>query len=200
MQNSIQAVLLDIGDVLLEIDWQPSLEKFGIDLESFEKMREGELHDQFERGRLSVKDFFLGVKDELQLKGSLAEMQRGWGSAIKCEIPGVVDWILKYSSQFPFYVLSNTNQLHADEEFVKYALFDSFKELFMSHKMGLRKPEPEVFEAVLEEIGCPPESVLFVDDRPENIASARKIGICSEPCFRSAERLREIFEKHLGSH
>jgi putative hydrolase of the HAD superfamily len=49
--------------------------------------------------------------------------------------------------------------------------------LFTSSDYGARKPNPEVFAAVLERYGVPAADTFFADDLPENIAGAESLGI-----------------------
>ncbi len=48
---------------------------------------------------------------------------------------------------------------------------------FWSYELGLAKPDPRYFEAVLSKLGIKPEEFLFVDDQPANLIAARKLGI-----------------------
>ncbi|MFT6442539.1 MAG: putative hydrolase of the HAD superfamily [Salibacteraceae bacterium] len=43
--------------------------------------------------------------------------------------------------------------------------------------MGLRKPDPEIFQVVLNENNLVPKETLFIDDSPQHIASAKTLGI-----------------------
>lgn len=47
---------------------------------------------------------------------------------------------------------------------------------FVSCELGLRKPDPRYFEAVLAELGVPAAHCLFVDDQPRNCEAARRLG------------------------
>jgi HAD superfamily hydrolase (TIGR01509 family) len=60
---------------------------------------------------------------------------------------------------------------------------------FVSCRTGHRKPAPEAYRAAIEGLGRPPSDLLFVDDREENCAAARALGIESIR-FRGAESLR----------
>lgn len=64
--------------------------------------------------------------------------------------------------------------------------FDMYEEPFferafdvqvISGKVGVRKPQREMFELGLERLGIPAERVLFVDDFEENIPPARELGM-----------------------
>ncbi len=55
-------------------------------------------------------------------------------------------------------------------------LFDDFKISFFSDLLGLAKPEPEIYRYVLNSLYPEYDSILFVDDKEENIAAAQKFG------------------------
>ena len=61
------------------------------------------------------------------------------------------------------YLLSNGNDLHFDFINRKYHLDTHFDGFFLSQKMHMAKPEPQIFNAVQQAIGYP-ESVVFIDD------------------------------------
>ena len=57
-------------------------------------------------------------------------------------------------------------------------LGDIFKNIFSSGYIGHRKPEPQFFEYVLEQLrDIEPEELLFIDDSEDNIESAQNLGI-----------------------
>ncbi|HEX8075980.1 MAG TPA: HAD family phosphatase [Thermoleophilaceae bacterium] len=58
------------------------------------------------------------------------------------------------------------------------ALIDElFDEVVISGKVGLHKPEPEIFHLGAEKIGVPPEECVFVDDLRENCEGAEAVGM-----------------------
>ncbi|MFC9691648.1 HAD-IA family hydrolase [Kribbella sp. NPDC056951] len=57
------------------------------------------------------------------------------------------------------------------------ALFD---QSFYSCDLGLAKPDPAYFRAILAATGAPASSVLFVDDIPANVEGARSAGLHAE--------------------
>ena len=52
-----------------------------------------------------------------------------------------------------------------------------FDREFYSCDLGVAKPSEPYFTAILASIGAEPDSVLFIDDRPENVESARGVGM-----------------------
>lgn len=47
----------------------------------------------------------------------------------------------------------------------------------ISGELGIAKPDPAIWRALLDGLGAPPGEVLFLDDRAENVAAARQAGI-----------------------
>jgi len=64
--------------------------------------------------------------------------------------------------------------------------------LFTSSHYSARKPNPVVFERVLEAYGRQPSEAFFVDDMPENVAGAASIGITAHLYSSPAELLAAI--------
>jgi len=61
--------------------------------------------------------------------------------------------------------------------------------------VGICKPDPAIFALLIERLSMPSEQVLFVDDREDNLAAARELGIRGH-LFHSAAALREDLLRH----
>lgn len=51
-----------------------------------------------------------------------------------------------------------------------------FERVFVSGELGLVKPNADIYEHVIAELGIAPEELLFVDNRAENVEGARAVG------------------------
>ena len=51
-----------------------------------------------------------------------------------------------------------------------------FERVFISGELGLVKPEPEIYEHAIAELGIAPADLLFIDNKSENVAGARAVG------------------------
>jgi FMN phosphatase YigB (HAD superfamily) len=63
------------------------------------------------------------------------------------------------------------------EEERRYAFSAVFDPIGDSHEIGVSKSDPRAFSVALEAMGAEPAEVLLLDDRPENVAAARALGI-----------------------
>jgi putative hydrolase of the HAD superfamily len=66
----------------------------------------------------------------------------------------------------------------------------SFGRRFYSCRLGLAKPDPAIYRAVLSDLAAPPQSVLFIDDRAENTLAAAALGL-QVVTYDSAEELSQ---------
>ncbi len=73
-----------------------------------------------------------------------------------------------------------------------------FEQEFYSCHLGIAKPKPEFFEEITIRLGQPAASILFVDDRMENVLAARKVGLRAEvyDAATGAPILYEILHSH----
>lgn len=77
----------------------------------------------------------------------------------------------------PLYMLSNMPQISYDSFRKRYTFFDSFDGLVISFKIGMIKPEPEIYRYLLDTFSLDPVETVFVDDCPENLEAGEKFGI-----------------------
>jgi len=93
-----------------------------------------------------------------------------------------LDWLktLKEDNQFQLMLLSNTNELHIDFIKENVSFYEEFKACFdkfyLSHEINMRKPDATIFEFVLNENNLKAQDCIFIDDTPENTASAMDLG------------------------
>lgn len=66
----------------------------------------------------------------------------------------------------------------------------------LSCRIGSAKPEPAAYEWCIRELGLPPEEILFVDDRAENVHAARQLGLRGH-VFTSPEGVLDALEAAL---
>lgn len=80
------------------------------------------------------------------------------------------------------------------EHFLKcHRWLDLFEVRGLSYQIGYAKPERETYEWCIRELGIEPHQAHFIDDRPENIRSAEKIGLRGH-LFTSREALSSILK------
>jgi putative hydrolase of the HAD superfamily len=84
---------------------------------------------------------------------------------------------------------SNTDATHFAFSTESFGVMQAFEQNFLSYEMGLLKPDPAYFHHVLYGLWASPANCIFIDDRPENVRSARNLGIIGL-VFESIDELK----------
>jgi putative hydrolase of the HAD superfamily len=74
-------------------------------------------------------------------------------------------------------LLSNTNAPHFEFLRPDLPILDRFDSLVLSYRIGLCKPEPEIFAEALRRAGVPPEAAAYFDDIAAYVEAAGRLGI-----------------------
>lgn len=74
-------------------------------------------------------------------------------------------------------VLSNSLGRAPHDPYAPYQLEEHFDVVVLSDEVGLRKPDPRIFELTARRLGLPPSACLFVDDTEENLPPAEALGM-----------------------
>ena len=189
MQN-IKNIIFDYGNVIFDIDFriaQDSFKKLGItDIENFFAHKaHNQLFDDFETGAISPAEFRAGIRDAAK-KPDLtdAEIDEAWNGLLIGTIQENHDLLLKVKEKYRTFLLSNNNEIHYDwiinylkTTFKINNYDDYFEKAYFSQQMKLRKPNTNIFEQVLKENNLNPAETLFIDDSPQHIAGAEKVGL-----------------------
>jgi putative hydrolase of the HAD superfamily len=188
MEN-ISAIILDLGGVLLNIDYQQTKKAFSkLGIQDFDvhytQFRGSHLFDDLETGKVSEPEFYDIFRNQAGLQLSDEQIRQAW-NAMLLEFPASRAALLAdLRTRYRLFLLSNTNGIHYDffnDLFKKStglkALDDSFDHAYYSHRMGLRKPGVEIYRQVLKEQHLDPATTLFIDDTEANLVGAKEAGI-----------------------
>jgi len=187
--NGIKNIVFDLGGVILDIDYNLTVKAFenlGIPnfKEQYSKMSQSNLFDNIETGKIRPEEFRDLIRKVAEKELTDAEIDGAWNALILHLPQHRIDILKKLKPKYRLFLLSNTNKIHYDDysEVIKRengidGLEPLFEKTYLSHEMGLRKPDPEIFKVVLNENNLVAEETLFIDDSPQHIESARTLGI-----------------------
>lgn len=186
--KDIELILFDLGGVLIDIDYQATENAFiqlgTVDFqEKYTQFQQNQLFDLFETGQISAQHFINKLLDATRKGTSPNEVVNAWNAMILSFSEKKVQLILELAKKQRIALLSNTNELHMVEvkrEWAKMSQvpFESlFEKVFLSHEIKQRKPHPETFVWVCEQLQVTPSTVLFIDDSPQHISGAQEAGL-----------------------
>ena len=174
------AALFDIGNVLVHVDFLPSLLKLvppgtADPQQLVESLLEKK--DEYETGAMSDDEFVSWASRRLEFEGGAEEFRTAWCSLFS---PVAAMWpVVAFlrSLGVRLFLFSNTNGLHAEWLLENYPdLRDLFEASVFSHEVGAIKPDEAIYHFAVETHGLCPEDTLYIDDLPENIATGHRLG------------------------
>lgn len=197
----IEALLFDIGNVLIGVDFALVAKSWGKasgcdPQELLSRFEPGSDYEAHERGEIDWTTYGRRITETLTITLSDEELLAGWNAVFTGPMPGIEALLARLPSDLPVYAFSNTNAAH-QAYFIKHHghLFDGFHTVFCSHEIGMRKPEARAFAHVVTAIGGPAESILFFDDSSLNIEAALQSGLAAHHSTNTSE-LREGLRNH----
>ena len=188
MAHQIKNTIFDLGGVLLNIDFKLTSNAFkNLGVNHFDEMFtqhfSNPLFELLETGKIDETAFYEAFRKEAGLPLSNEQIQAAWNALLLDFPPERIKWLEKIASQYRIFLFSNTNQIHYDcfklnfsNAFDGKNFDDFFEKAYYSQFLGLRKPYPESFLAILEEQGILPSETLFIDDTYKNIEAANQLG------------------------
>ena len=187
--QGIQNIIFDLGGVLLDIDYQKTetaFEKLGFPdfKQAFSQLRQNAFFDDWETGALSADEWFSGIKSHVPYALTDDQITDAWNDMLLDFPIARLRLLQQLRSRYNLFLLSNTNEIH-ERAFNKLlqeqtgfpSLAVLFDKVYYSHRIGLRKPNPEPFRLILTENHLKAEETLFIDDSPQHIEAAKALGI-----------------------
>lgn len=188
--KEIRNIIFDYGNVIFELDFERLKAEFsGLGIKDvatiFAHSGQSPLFDQFDRGLIDAAEFREGVRKLSKLENLTDEaINMAWDSLLVGVPKGNHELLLFLKAKYRTFLLSNNNELHyssilthlkKDYGVESNSIF--FEKDYYSHLMGMRKPNKDIFEQVIEEQGLVPEETLFIDDSPQHIETASQLGL-----------------------
>ena len=206
--NNIKNLILDLGGVVLNVDYHKMVDAFKTyNIPDFDKhftqAQQAEIIDLFEEGKCTIEEFRNGIRELTGVNLSDKQIDDAWNSMIldlpeeRIQLIGLLK--LKYN----MYMFSNTNELHIEmlkKKFEKQFGFDIFTFLFnkayFSNEIKQRKPNPEAFQWLLDDAGIKAEETLFIEDSPQHIEGAKKVGL-NTYWLTGGETIIDLYDKKI---
>jgi glucose-1-phosphatase len=187
--RNISTIIFDLGGVLLDLNTNLTIKAFaqlsGLDTkEIISRFHGGKWSYAFEKGEIDAATFRNEIRTILDANIGDTQIDQAW-NAMLLDIPlSRLEIISQLKNKYQLLVLSNTNSIHVKmfDKIVSNStnggnIENYFDEVYYSHKIGMRKPDNEVYAYVIETNNLIPEKTLFIDDMEQNIIGAQSAGL-----------------------
>ena len=187
--QGIKNIIFDLGGVILNLDNQRTEDAFtamGVKpfREYFGHGHAASFFSEYEVGKISDRQFIDALKELTGLSAADEDIIRAWNALLLDFPPERIQLLEELGKRYRIFLFSNTNALHLAalqqiyrDTFPKGGLDDHFERSYYSHTLGMRKPNTESFQHILQENDLKGEETLFVDDALINVEGAERAGL-----------------------
>nr|WP_294934352.1 HAD family phosphatase [uncultured Flavobacterium sp.] len=196
----IDTIIFDFGNIFINLSQEAPFDhmrKIGLvcwneDLDSLNK--------RYEKGKIDELQFFTGFQRYIPNK-ELDEIREAWNS-ILLDFPLYrLEFLQRLSQKYRLFLLSNTDRTHIEKFEHKVGMtfarefYQCFEKVYFSYEIGLRKPDPEVFNYIINRHDLNPKKTLFVDDNKFHTEVAASLGMHVWNLEAGKEDVVDLFDK-----
>lgn len=181
--------IFDLGGVILNINYEKTITAFkelGItDFENFfTQAAQTKLFDRFDTGDISPDEFRQQLRNISGIHLTDQQIDHAWNAMLLDLPPNRIKLLEEVRKNYRTFLLSNTNAIHYPV-YMNYMkqhhdindLSTLFEKQYLSFQLGMRKPNRNIFERVIQENNLSPEKTLFIDDSKQHVHGARQTGL-----------------------
>ena len=206
MNLNFNAIIFDLGGVILNIDYHKTISAFkNIGVSNFDVLytqaKQNNVFDDFEMGKISEYEFRDYIRKVSNKNLSNEQIDTAW-NAMLLDLPIERIAVLnRLNKTYPIYLYSNTNAIHlkAFRQIIKSS-FDNellleslFLKTYYSHELGMRKPNQDGFLKIINVHDLEVASTLFIDDSEQHIKGAKAVGL--QTVWLKDKTIEELFEE-----
>jgi putative hydrolase of the HAD superfamily len=205
VSTDITAVIFDLGGVLFDIDYtltQRAFMALGADrnfVELYSQQKQAGLFDEFEKGNIPPATFRADLKKILPAEVRDEHIDNAWNAMLLGLPESKVQLLKQLGKRYRLFLLSNTNEIHLPAVLDMMAHLNGakgigplFERCYYSCRMGMRKPDKEIYDKVCADNGLDKKHTLFIDDSKQNVVGAGETGIATLHCTPDI-KLEEYF-------
>lgn len=201
-KKAVAAVVFDYGMVLTGMPDEKAHDAMvritGLSSEQFEQLYWADRH-AYDEGKLSGITFWQkfarnGGLHHLNQK-TIEELNALDARYWTTQNPAMLAWQRNLKATgIKTGILSNMGDTVLENIEREFQWIHDFDAQVWSYQLGIAKPDPVIYHAILKRLAVPAEETLFLDDKPENIEAAEKLGMMGL-VFTTVEKLRKDLER-----
>jgi putative hydrolase of the HAD superfamily len=180
--DRISLLLWDVGGVLLSNGWDhasraAAVAQFHLDGAEFER-RHAAHEVAFETGALDLTGYLDATVFYEPRSFSREEFREFLLHRSTAHVEALTTArALKRSGRYRLATLNNESRELNEYRIRTFGLGEVFDDFFSSCYTGRRKPDPVAYRTALDVTQRAPGETMFLDDRPENVAAADRLGL-----------------------
>lgn len=187
--KQVKNIIFDLGGIFLDIDFTKTFNAFSqlgysnfYDL--YTQHHASDLFIKLEIGAVTPDQFCEMFRHDSGADLTNEQIFSAWNALLGGFPAERIQWLDGIRKKYAVYLFSNTNKIHHEvfsETFRRanngVELDSFFVKTYYSYEMGMRKPSPESFLHIINELGINPAETVFIDDTFKNIEGAQTTGL-----------------------
>lgn len=200
MNTAFDTLIFDLGGVL--IDWNPrylyrSIFEDEQEMEAFlSEVCTPDWNEQQDAGRPAEEATRQKIAERPEYESAIRAYYGRWPEMLGGPIEGTVKLLqqLRARQQYRIYALTNWSHETWPVAWEQYDFLRWFEGILVSGQEKMKKPDPRIYQLLLERYAIQPGSALFIDDNLRNVEAAQKLGI-NALRFQSPETLGKTLQQ-----
>jgi len=196
----VSVLLFDLGGVLVDYsgveDIQPLLHEPMAQVDLLARWSACPHSLAYGAGELTTEEFVARFRRDWGISLDPAAFLEAWDSWVRGWLPGAAALLADLGPRYRLAALSNSNAAHWDR-LARLGMLDAFDLALGSHQVGLRKPDPAIYDEALRRLDVSADAVLFFDDSRANVEAARALGMQAAHVDGPAAVRRHLVDSRL---
>ena len=187
-----KTIIFDLGGVYFTDGTRAAIDAiaagYKIAREAVDDVLNGDPGKQYRLGMLSAEQFWLQANSSWNIDVSSDELSLLWNSSYRPD-EGTVELVerLKDTGCELLYLSDNIAERVAYLD-NKYNFLSNFHDGIFSHVVKCKKPDPTIYQLLLEKASNPAADCVYIDDKPEYLLPAKRLGM-AVIAFKNAGQL-----------
>ncbi len=196
--KEIKTIIFDLGGVYFTDGTKRAIDiisqKWNLDSTLVSDVFKGKIGTAYRENQITHEEFWKQAKETLGIEAPMEELAKIWLDGY-VPIEGTVNIIKELKANgYEILYLSDNVQERIDYIEEKYHFLQYFKSGVFSHIVGVRKPNPKIYQLALEESSNPSENCVYIDDKPNLLEEAKKLGMETIAFVNPDETRKKLIE------
>ncbi len=195
----INTIILDIGNVLAHFRWKEYLEDCGYSQEKRERIANatvlGGFWNEWDRGVRDEEEFIAeSIAMDPEMKQEILTFYDSFDKIVR-EYEYSADFVRRLKENgYKVYLLSNFSKKHFELSKPHFKFLNYVDGGIISYQVKIIKPEPEIYQTLIEQYQIVPEEAVFLDDLLANLEAAKPFGFHTIRVQNQEQTLKDLRE------
>lgn len=189
----IKGIIFDFGGVLFVNGTKKFIayvsKKYNIDAEKVKGIIDGGIGSLYREAKITREEFWQRALKELKIKANIETLEKEWISGYQL-ITETRDLINELGKKYKIYYVSDNAKELSEQLNNRHNFRSWFESGILAYEAGVRKPNPKIYQMLIEKANINPSETIYIDDKEDNLLPPKEMGM-QTLLFETPQKLRE---------